>query len=241
MAVLLVLAVSGCKSQNEEKQEAVVPAEPTPVPAEYLGSYHEEIAGRGMLELKENEVIIDWSDSAFEKEHFEFSVSYKAEDNTMSYSGGKRIRITFESEEKSSEEEIYADGSGYFEIGDKKLIWHDDKAESGAEPTVFVKDEAMIGIPNPWTYTENLDEAIKADKIILMNDGKITREGTPAEIFTDRSITDLFKADLPCGVELAIRLRESGIDIPDDVITEEQLADHLVAMHQKQVQDSTGR
>ena len=68
MAVLLVLAVSGCKSQNEEKQEAVVPAEPTPVPAEYLGSYHEEIAGRGMLELKENEVIIDWSDSAFEKE-----------------------------------------------------------------------------------------------------------------------------------------------------------------------------
>jgi len=162
MAVLLVLAVSGCKSQNKEKQEAVVPAEPTPVPAEYLGSYHEEIAGRGMLELKENEVIIDWSDSAFEKEHFEFSVSYKAEDNTMSYSGGKRIRITFESEEKSSEEEIYADGSGYFVIGDKKLIWHDDKAESGAEPTVFVKDEAMIGIPNPWTYTENLDEAIKA-------------------------------------------------------------------------------
>ena len=45
---------------------------------------------------------------------------------------------------------------------DKKLIWHDDKAESGTEPTVFVKDEAMIGIPNPWTYTENLDEAIKA-------------------------------------------------------------------------------
>ena len=89
--------------------------------------------------------------------------------------------------------------------------------------------------------THFMDEAIKADKIILMNDGKITREGTPAEIFTDCSITDLFKADLPCGVELAIRLRESGIDIPDDVITEEQLADHLVAMHQKQVQDSIGR
>ena len=82
--------------------------------------------------------------------------------------------------------------------------------------------------------THFMDEAIKADKIILMNNGKITREGTPTEIFTDRDITDLFKADLPCGVELAMRLRDSGLDVPDDVITEEQLADYLVSVSQKQ-------
>ena len=82
--------------------------------------------------------------------------------------------------------------------------------------------------------THFMDEAIKADKIILMNDGKITREGTPTEIFTDRDITELFKADLPCGVELAMRLRDSGLDVPDDVITEEQLADYLVSVSQKQ-------
>lgn len=78
--------------------------------------------------------------------------------------------------------------------------------------------------------THFMDEAIKADKIIVMDEGKITREGTPQEIFTDKSLMDSFKADLPCGVQLAMKLREKGIDIPVDIITEEQLADHLLSL-----------
>lgn len=78
--------------------------------------------------------------------------------------------------------------------------------------------------------THFMDEAVKADKILVMDKGRIVREGTPEEIFTDPELIESFKADLPVAVDLAIRLRRKGIDIPESVITEEQLADRLTEL-----------
>jgi energy-coupling factor transport system ATP-binding protein len=79
-----------------------------------------------------------------------------------------------------------------------------------------------------------MDEAVKADRIIVMNSGKITKEGTPEQIFNDKEIADAFGADLPCGVVLAEKLREGGMDVPRDIVTEEDLVDYLAGPDKKE-------
>ena len=81
--------------------------------------------------------------------------------------------------------------------------------------------------------THFMDEAVKADKIMVMSEGRIVKEGRPEDIFTDSELVRSFKTDLPVGVDLAIRLREKGLSIPEDVITEEQLADHLTSLREE--------
>ena len=78
--------------------------------------------------------------------------------------------------------------------------------------------------------THFMDEAAQADRIIVMDSGKIVKTGTPVEVFTDSSVIRNFEADLPYGVELAAKLREGGMDVPEDIITEEELADYLAGL-----------
>lgn len=82
--------------------------------------------------------------------------------------------------------------------------------------------------------THFMDEAVKADRIIVMDSGKITKEGTPEQIFNDKEIADAFGADLPCGVVLAEKLREGGLDVPHNIVTEEDLADYLAGLDEKE-------
>ena len=72
--------------------------------------------------------------------------------------------------------------------------------------------------------THFMEEAAEADRIIIMDHGKVHAEGTPAEIF---SRDDLGVLALPFAVKVAKRLRESGFDIPADIVTDEQLAEYL--------------
>ena len=84
--------------------------------------------------------------------------------------------------------------------------------------------------------THFMDEAVLTDRILVMDKGRIIKEGKPAEVFTDKNITEMFKADLPCAAELAIRLRERGMDVPGDIITEDALLDYLEGIMQDQEQ-----
>ena len=81
--------------------------------------------------------------------------------------------------------------------------------------------------------THFMDEALKADKIVVMDDGKVVREGTPKEIFTDDSVLSTFRADIPVSVDIAVRLRKAGMEIPDEIVTEEELSDYLVGLKQQ--------
>ena len=174
LAAMMIVGLSACAQNKEEekKEEPAAPdepaeqAEPVKVPEELLGSYHDEIAGRAMLELLENKIVIDWSSSAFEKAHFDFDIVYDAEKNQLTYENGKQTNTVFESDTKSTVSEVYNDGTGYFEIADGKLIWHDDKSE-GAEPIVFVFNdtESVPDMANPWTYTADIEEAVKGSSV----------------------------------------------------------------------------
>ena len=75
--------------------------------------------------------------------------------------------------------------------------------------------------------THFMDEAVKADRILVMDSGRIIKEGTPEQIFNDEEIAAAFGTDLPCGVVLAEKLRKGGMDVPRNIITEEDLADYL--------------
>lgn len=72
--------------------------------------------------------------------------------------------------------------------------------------------------------THFMEEAAEADRIIIMENGKVHADGTPAEIF---SREDLGVLGLPFAVKMARRLRESGIDVPENTVTDEQLAEYI--------------
>ena len=79
--------------------------------------------------------------------------------------------------------------------------------------------------------THHTDEVVGADKIILMNQGHIIREGTPEELFDDISILKAVKMDVPQVTELAWRLRSRGVPIRTPVLTEDQFVAEMMRIY----------
>ncbi len=77
--------------------------------------------------------------------------------------------------------------------------------------------------------THFMDEAVRADNILVMDRGKVVKEGTPKEIFTDENVVRSFDADLPCGAAIAKSLRDKGMDVPEDIVTDEELLGFLLS------------
>ncbi len=75
--------------------------------------------------------------------------------------------------------------------------------------------------------THFMDEAVTADKVVIMNAGRITKEGTPYEVFSDREAVEAAGMEMPLAVDIAVRLKEKGIDLPDNILTREELVDNI--------------
>lgn len=75
--------------------------------------------------------------------------------------------------------------------------------------------------------THYMDEALQADRIFVMNDGKIILQGTPKEVFLKGKEVEELGLKLPQSCRLANELRKKGLDIPEDVISEDELVDVL--------------
>lgn len=78
--------------------------------------------------------------------------------------------------------------------------------------------------------THFMEEAARADRIIIMNNGNIISDGTPAEIFSNTELIERAGLDVPAAVKIRNELRTRGFDISDDVIDMEGLADFLCRM-----------
>jgi energy-coupling factor transport system ATP-binding protein len=75
--------------------------------------------------------------------------------------------------------------------------------------------------------THFMEEAAQAERVIIMDQGRICMDGTPEEIFArSREIREL-SLDVPLPVELAEGLRENGIPVPRSIITTEEMVDYL--------------
>lgn len=75
--------------------------------------------------------------------------------------------------------------------------------------------------------THYMEEAIEADRIFVMDQGKVALSGTPHEVFANVDRMKALHLDVPQVTLLAHELRERGIMVPADVITEDELADTL--------------
>ena len=72
--------------------------------------------------------------------------------------------------------------------------------------------------------THHMDEALNADRLIIMNDGRLAMDGTPAEVFTQVDALRAMGLAAPDTVELLYGLRQGGMDVPLDALTVEDCA-----------------
>jgi len=75
--------------------------------------------------------------------------------------------------------------------------------------------------------THYMDEAVHADRVIVMEAGRMVLDGAPRDVFAQVEVLKRCGLDIPPVTELALQLRASGLDIPDDVLTIDELVIQL--------------
>lgn len=75
--------------------------------------------------------------------------------------------------------------------------------------------------------THFMEEAVRADRVMIMHEGKILLDGTPAEVFSQGALIKSVNLDVPPIVELADELRAVGISVPDEIIAEEEMVAYV--------------
>ena len=75
--------------------------------------------------------------------------------------------------------------------------------------------------------THYMEEIVHADRVFVMDSGKIAMEGTPREIFSQVEKLKSLRLDVPQVTLLAYELQQRGIALPDGILTTEELADAL--------------
>ncbi|GHI00470.1 energy-coupling factor ABC transporter ATP-binding protein [Neobacillus kokaensis] len=96
--------------------------------------------------------------------------------------------------------------------------------EEVLETVRTLKDEKSLTV---ISITHDLEEAAKADRIIVMNKGEVFREGTPDEIFSmDEQLVQL-GLDIPFSVKMAKAFRAEGIQLSKHYLSEEELVTEL--------------
>ena len=71
--------------------------------------------------------------------------------------------------------------------------------------------------------THYMEEIIHADRAFVMDEGKIAMEGTPREIFSQVEKLKSLRLDVPQVTLLAYELKQSGVPLPDGILTTEEL------------------
>ena len=75
--------------------------------------------------------------------------------------------------------------------------------------------------------THNMEEAVEADRIFVMDKGKIVMTGTPREVFSNVEEMQRLKLDVPEVTKLAHELRKRGVHLPAGILTAEELVHSL--------------
>lgn len=76
--------------------------------------------------------------------------------------------------------------------------------------------------------THYMDEAVKADRVIVMDGGRIAMDGTPKEVFRNVERMKKLGLDVPQATEFAYRLRKKGFKLPEDILDEDECAEAIL-------------
>lgn len=75
--------------------------------------------------------------------------------------------------------------------------------------------------------THYMEEVIYADKVVVMDRGRVVMEGTPREIFSQVEKLRSYRLDVPQATLLAWELKKAGVNLPDGILTREELVEAL--------------
>lgn len=79
--------------------------------------------------------------------------------------------------------------------------------------------------------THYMDEAVLADKIFVMDKGKIAMEGTPRQVFSHVEEIRELRLDVPAATAMAYELRKAGYNIPKDILTRDELVEAVCQLY----------
>ena len=77
--------------------------------------------------------------------------------------------------------------------------------------------------------THHMNEAEEADRVIVMDDGRVAMDGTPRQVFRHVDRLRSMGLTVPDTVDLLDRLQKEGFDVPLDALTVEECADAILA------------
>ncbi len=149
------------------------------------------------------------------------NMSEYAEKTPTRLSGGQKQRIAI---------------AGALAIQPRVLVL--DEATSMLDPTgrhdvmetVFKLNKEGITVIN---ITHFMDEAVKADRVVVLNEGKIAFEGTPKEVFSQGRTLHKMGLDVPRSVSLSTQLSERGFDVESFTTDIKLLGDRLCQLLSK--------
>ena len=75
--------------------------------------------------------------------------------------------------------------------------------------------------------THYMEEIIHADRVYVMDQGRIAMEGTPREIFSQVEKLKSLRLDVPQVTLLAYELKKQGVSLPDGILTADELVKAL--------------
>ena len=70
--------------------------------------------------------------------------------------------------------------------------------------------------------THYMDEAVLADRVVVMDSGKILTQGVPREVFSQVELLKKHQLDVPQATELIYRLKAGGCNLPNGILNEEE-------------------
>ncbi len=80
--------------------------------------------------------------------------------------------------------------------------------------------------------THYMEEAVDADRVIVMDGGKLLMDGTPKEVFSRVEELEECRMTVPQVTELAWALKKEGLALPDGILTTEEFTDALVSLYE---------
>jgi len=82
--------------------------------------------------------------------------------------------------------------------------------------------------------THYMEEAVEADRIVVMDEGKVVMDGKPREIFSRVKELKYYGLDVPQVTELTFELKEAGMPLPEGIISREELVKALLPLLKQQ-------
>ena len=81
--------------------------------------------------------------------------------------------------------------------------------------------------------THYMEEVIEADRVYVMDGGRVVMEGTPKEVFARTEELKGYRLDVPQVTELAWELKKAGLPLTDGILTIDDFVDEILEIHEK--------